>query len=109
MLRRRGASLFLPSTMKLRNQKPKTSDVNDQPFSPLAGWKSRRIQTLKFYRCPNCSGLQEALIGSDGLYRCHGCRRAFSMDAFLVARVRRNVVECRHAHGRHIGALGELS
>src|ERR1700730_15265493 len=61
----------------------------------VAGWKVKKTAYLEFYRCPECSHLQEMLWGSDGLAQCFGCNKRFPRSAFTTAKVRRTVVVCK--------------
>ncbi len=62
----------------------------------VAGWKSRKLGNVIFYRCPAC-GYEceyELLSGSDGLVTCGKCGRQNPFETFTAIKRKRSIVEC---------------
>lgn len=61
----------------------------------LAGWRSKRIARLDFFKCPSCGNRQACLLfAPDNAAACDCCGKRFLKEKFPSVRVKRWVAKC---------------
>ena len=81
----------------------------------ISGWKSRKLGSVPFYRCPGCGDCQDRPFwGPDGLVQCFRCHKKFPHGDFALVKKKRIIVDCAVC-GREVplipctcGALGYI-
>src|SRR6516164_10235200 len=79
----------------LRAGSDEVKGIEGYRVNTIRGWKSRRIDWVPYYQCPNCGDCVDFLFSVDGdLIKCFGCQKSFPGREFKEIKRKRSVVTC---------------